>query len=66
MLRITGPGAIAITASQPGDALFNPAPDVTRTLNAVAAPTVRYSDGRTTILSTANAKGGAHFVVERP
>jgi hypothetical protein len=66
LLRITGPGAIAVTASQPGDALFNPAPDVTRALNAVAAPTVRYSDGRTTILSTANAKGGAHFIVERP
>jgi hypothetical protein len=66
LLRITGPGAIAVTASQPGDALFNPAPDVTRPLNAVAAPTVRYSDGRTTILSTANAKGGAHFIVERP
>ena len=66
LLRITGPGAIAVTASQPGDALFNPAPDVTRALNAVAAPTVRYGDGRTTILSTANAEGGAHFIVERP
>ncbi len=65
-LTVTGPGAVTVQASQPGDGEFLPAPSVTRTFNAVAAAVLKYRPAGRTILQGNTTSGTTPFVLERP
>ena len=65
-LQVTGPGSIAVQASQPGDAIYLPAPGVTQTFNAVAAALLKYRPAGRTLLSANAVSGAAPFVLEKP
>ena len=65
-LRITGPGAVTIQASQPGDETFLSAAPVTRTFNAYATAVLRYRPNGRTQLQSRTAGGAAPFVIETP
>jgi|CXWL01.1.fsa_nt_gi hypothetical protein len=42
-LQVTGPGAISVQASQPGDATFLPAANIIQTFSAAVPPPVQYA-----------------------
>lgn len=65
-LMIGGAGAIVVEARQSGDAIYLPAPTVTRAFNAVASATVKYQPRTRLILQHDATRGGATYVIERP
>lgn len=65
-LSVTGPGAITVQASQPGDAFYLPAASLTQTFNAVAAALLKYLPGRRTQLRDRAVTGTAPFVLQSP
>lgn len=65
-LTITGPGAVTVEASQPGDATYLPAASVSRTFNAVLAAAVRYRPAGRTFLQGESPTGSAPYVLEKP
>lgn len=65
-LTITGPGSVTVQASQPGDGVYLPAPNVIRTFNAVATALLKYRLNGRTLLQANAATGTAPFVLEKP
>lgn len=65
-LTITGPGSVTVQASQPGDATYLPAANVTQTFNAVAAALLKYRPAGRTLLQNSKSPGTAPFVLEKP
>jgi uncharacterized repeat protein (TIGR02543 family) len=65
-LQLTGPGAITVRASQAGDALYLPAPDVTHTFNATAQAIVKYRGAARTLLRDGTTREAPPYVVETP
>jgi hypothetical protein len=69
-LTLAGPGALVLEASQPGDSLWLPAPDVTATINAQPPPTlvrIRFNAaGRDAHVVNRNAPAGSSFIWTDP
>ncbi len=65
-LTLTGPGSVTVQASQPGDATYLPAANVTRTFNAVAAAFLKYRPNGRTLLQDSAATDSPPFVLEKP
>jgi hypothetical protein len=69
-LTLTGPGALVLEASQPGNRLWLPAPDVTATINAQPPPTlvrIRFNAaGRDAHVVNRNAPAGSTFIWTDP
>jgi len=65
-LQITGPGAISVQASQPGDGTYLPAANIIQTFNAVAAAFLKYRPAGRTLLQANAITGAAPFVLEKP
>lgn len=65
-LQITGPGAIAVQASQPGDATYLSAANIIQTFNAVAAAFLKYRSAGRTLLQANATPGAVPFVLENP
>jgi uncharacterized repeat protein (TIGR02543 family) len=65
-LQLTGPGSVTVQASQAGDAIYLPAPNVTQTFNAIAAAFLKYRPAGRTLLQDSTATGTAPFVLEKP
>lgn len=65
-LQLTGPGAVTVQASQPGNAAYLAAPSVSRTFNAVAPVVLKYRPGARTLLSGASDRGPTSLVIEKP
>jgi hypothetical protein len=65
-LQLTGPGPITLRASQAGDALYLPAPDVTHTFNATAQAIVKYRGAARTLLRDGTTREAPPYVVETP
>lgn len=65
-LSLTGPGAVTVQASQPGDGEFLPAPNVSRSFNAIAAAVIKYRPTGRTLLQANTTSGATTFVLENP
>lgn len=69
-LTLTGPGPLVLEASQPGNSLWLPAPDVTASINAQPPPTlvrIRFNaTGRDAHVVNRNAPAGSSFIWTDP
>lgn len=66
IVQITGPGAITIQASQPGDAFFLPAAPVSQSFNVIAPVSLKYRGSSRTIIKHEQARDGAPLIIENP
>lgn len=65
-LQLTGPGAVTVEASQPGDAIYLPAPSVAHTFNAITSVVLKYRPAARTLLQRDAASGPTSLVLEKP
>ena len=65
-LQLSGPGAVTIQATQPGDVMYLPASAVVRTFNAVAPVVLKYRPAARTLLQREAANGPTSLVLEKP
>jgi hypothetical protein len=66
VVQVTGPGAVAIQASQPGDGFYLPAAPVTQSFNVIAAVVLKYHGSARALLQTTHTTNGAPFVIQVP
>jgi len=65
-VQLTGPGAVTIEATQPGDDFFLPAAPVSQSFNIIAPASLKYRAASRTLLKNEQNRDGAPFVVEKP
>lgn len=64
VLTLTGPGAVSVQATQPGDGYYLPAAPVTRTFNAAAPAVLRYRATGRTYLQTGRTPESIPYVIQ--
>jgi hypothetical protein len=64
VLTLTGPGAVSVQATQPGDGTYLPAAPVTRTFNAAAPAVLRYRATGRTFLQTGRTPESIPYVIQ--
>lgn len=64
VLTLTGPGAVSVQATQPGDGTYLPAAPVTRTFNAAAPAGLRYRANGRTFLQTGRTPESIPYVIQ--
>lgn len=64
VLTLTGPGAVSVQATQPGDGYYLPAAPVTRTFNAAAPAVLRYRAAGRTFLQTGRTPESIPYVIQ--
>lgn len=64
VLTLTGPGAVSVQATQPGDGYYLPAAPVTRAFNAAAPAVLRYRATGRTFLQTGRTPESIPYVIQ--
>ncbi|MSU66015.1 MAG: hypothetical protein EXS38_07950 [Opitutus sp.] len=65
-VQMTGPGAVTIQATQPGDGFYLPASPVTQTFNVIAPVSLKYRGSAGTQLNHAQTPNSAPLVIQVP
>ena len=66
LVQVTGPGAVMIQASQPGDTLYLPAAPVTLSFNVIAPVQLKYRGPSRALLSDPHTPNGTPLVIQVP
>lgn len=63
-IQVTGPGAVTLQASQPGDGVTLAASPVTQSFNVIAAASLKYRAGARTLLQTARTGEAIPYILQ--
>jgi hypothetical protein len=66
LVQVTGPGAVLIQASQPGDAFYLPATPVTLSFNVIAPVQLKYRGSSHALLANPQTHNRTPLVIQVP
>jgi len=66
LVQVTGPGAVSIQTTQPGDGFYLPAPPVTQSFNVIAPVALKYRGTARALLNDTRTLNGVPLVISVP